>query len=423
MVILTSAPVIELIWAIPPEDCWVAKAPMQQARSGLGVAVVNGKIYAVGGYVTDDNRRLGTNEEYDPETDTWTYRAPMPTPREDFAITVYQNKIYCIGGVTGRSPTNASLLLTGANEVYDPASDTWENKTAMPTPTIGQANVLYGEIYIMGSVDKLFLNQAYDPETDSWNTKSPLPTWASGASTVFNDKIYFFGGYYNNSIRNFTSVACMYEPWSDRWNPVSKAPTFFMSGVAGVTTGVMAPKGIYVFEEIYIDEINLPDNPFNTTLVYDPETDNWEVGAFIPERRLSFAVAVLDDTFYVIGGYVIVGKTGLLEGSAPVLENRATNEQYLPIGYGNPDPNYESPAPSLTASPTLMLTQTPIASPSPQTPSPPASPSPAASNQQPVSSPNPQQAPLQTELVYAAVAAAAVAAVLALAILLKKKRK
>jgi len=32
------------------QDSWVTKAPMQQARDGLGVAVVDGKIYTYGVY-------------------------------------------------------------------------------------------------------------------------------------------------------------------------------------------------------------------------------------------------------------------------------------------------------------------------------------------------------------------------------------
>ena len=65
------------------EDTWAAKAPMHQARAGLGVAAVNGKIYAIGGstasgqYPPDVSGGgfVGTNEEYDPETDTWTYQS------------------------------------------------------------------------------------------------------------------------------------------------------------------------------------------------------------------------------------------------------------------------------------------------------------------------------------------------------------
>jgi hypothetical protein len=86
---------------------WTQKAPMNQARSHLGVAAVDGKIYAIGG------DEMGTNEEYDPTTNTWTYKAKMPTPREDFATAVYQNKVYCIGGKTSGS-------ITDVNEVYDP---------------------------------------------------------------------------------------------------------------------------------------------------------------------------------------------------------------------------------------------------------------------------------------------------------------
>ncbi|MBN1245261.1 hypothetical protein JXA31_06680 [Candidatus Bathyarchaeota archaeon] len=79
------------------EGTWVAKEPMHVARRNLGVAVVNGKIYAIGGLL-ENGVATGANEEYDPTTDTWTFRKPMPTPRANFGVEVYQNKIYCIGG-------------------------------------------------------------------------------------------------------------------------------------------------------------------------------------------------------------------------------------------------------------------------------------------------------------------------------------
>jgi hypothetical protein len=98
-------------WVTPVENSWTSKAPMHEARSNLGVAVVNGKIYAIGG--NTQSGIVGTNEEYYPETEPWTYKTPMPTPRDGFGIAVYQNKIYCIGGVN-----------CNATEVYDPATDT-----------------------------------------------------------------------------------------------------------------------------------------------------------------------------------------------------------------------------------------------------------------------------------------------------------
>ena len=50
---------------------------MPTARSNLGVAVVDGKIYAIGGY---NGNNLGTNEMYDPENNTWTTKTVLWFP-------------------------------------------------------------------------------------------------------------------------------------------------------------------------------------------------------------------------------------------------------------------------------------------------------------------------------------------------------
>lgn len=214
------------------ENSWVSKASMREARSGLGVAVVNGKIYAIGGsnssglmpsipgsavlFNSGIDGITGVTEEYDPATDSWTYKESMPTPRILFATTVYQNKIYCIGGKT-------SSGVTGVNEVYDPATDTWENKTSMPTARKGlTANIVNGKIYLIGGYPNRTLNEVYDPETDSWTTKTPAPTpltfgFDTTTSVVFNNKIYVIGGLSQD--QNY-SLNQIYDTETDEWSYV-----------------------------------------------------------------------------------------------------------------------------------------------------------------------------------------------------------
>jgi N-acetylneuraminic acid mutarotase len=130
------------------DSAWVSKAPMQEARCDLGVAVVNGKIYAIGG--AGAKGFSSTNEEYDPATNIWTFRAPMPTPRSAFGIAVYKNKIYCFGGYTMTGTTGTA---TGVNEVYDPATNTWAKRASMPTARLNiRANPVNDKIYLIGGI-------------------------------------------------------------------------------------------------------------------------------------------------------------------------------------------------------------------------------------------------------------------------------
>jgi hypothetical protein len=85
-------------------NSWAEVTSMQVARSGLAVAVVDSKIYAIGGDARYgewpySGSIVGTNEEYNPTTDTWTPKASMPTARSLFAIAIYADKIYCFGGI------------------------------------------------------------------------------------------------------------------------------------------------------------------------------------------------------------------------------------------------------------------------------------------------------------------------------------
>lgn len=63
----------------PEKDQWQLVAPMLTRRIGVGVAVINRLLYAVGGF--DGANRLSSCECYNPERDEWRTMASMNTVR------------------------------------------------------------------------------------------------------------------------------------------------------------------------------------------------------------------------------------------------------------------------------------------------------------------------------------------------------
>lgn len=302
------------------QDYWVSKAGMTRGRSGLGVAVVDGKIYAIGG--VSDSGFCSLNEQYDSATGYWIIKTPMPTPRSDFGIAVFQNKIYCMGGYSNQAGVAA------VNEVYDPATDTWETKAPMPTPTLNiRANVVDGKIYVVGGNTNGTINQVYDPTTDSWTTKASITTAVNSyASAAVGNKIYVF-----------TKLTQIYDAQNDSWSLGASAPSPVVLATAGATTGMFAPERIYVFgADAELPFWQLFTKGF-TTQCYDPKTDSWTVCASMPTGRYDVGVAVVDDLLYVIGGFTTeFSSVGF--NPNPIYTYSAVNQEYTPIGYGTVPP-------------------------------------------------------------------------------------
>ena len=142
ILMLTALSVIEVV-NLAADGTWQQKANMPTVRSGFTTCVVNGKIFAIGGYVDGlGDLSLSTLEMYDPKTDTWERKADMPTPRTDAATSVVDGKIYAIGG-TALSRFEVDVLLPNNEirrirrwkpqdlptvEMYDPHTDTWMHR-------------------------------------------------------------------------------------------------------------------------------------------------------------------------------------------------------------------------------------------------------------------------------------------------------
>jgi N-acetylneuraminic acid mutarotase len=292
-------------------DSWTTLEPSPTGYY-IDAAVVDGKIYYIGSKI---------NVQYDSETDTWTPLAPPPIPNSWGDVVACQNKIYLIGG-------NASK----PTQVYDPATDTWGNKTSIPTTRSAlQANVVDGKIYVIGGqmlaglyiINPSSSNDVYDPATDSWSKMAPIPTPVMGyASTVLDNKIYIIGGG-NTGGPEYEplSQVQIFDPKTNQWTNGTNIPTGVVSAKACSTTGLMAPKRIYVIGGTITSYARWASyNVINLTQIYDPETDTWTAGTPMPTPRYLFGVAVINDEIYAIGG---VSEENYL----------VVNEKYTPIDY------------------------------------------------------------------------------------------
>jgi N-acetylneuraminic acid mutarotase len=304
---------------------------MPIARGGLGVAVVDGKIYAIGGII--GNLTVNNNEQYDPVINQWTVKAPMPTARTGFAIAVYNHKIYVIGGKVGGG-------FVGNNEVYDPSTNTWETRASMPTPRSDfSACVVVDKIYLIGgqkysSNDPFFagtsVNEVYDPANDSWSAKAPVPMAVYGyASATLNNKIYIVGGSMSPaSQQNGALIVAtqVYNPQTDNWSSAANLPIATTYGAGAATEDYLAPSRLYLVggysNNVYSDK----------TQVYNPVNDSWSAGVSMSAPRAYLGLIVVNDVLYALGGFD--GQNWL-----------NTNEMYKPFGYGTVPPKIQITSP------------------------------------------------------------------------------
>jgi N-acetylneuraminic acid mutarotase len=306
------------------EDSWDTMASMNQARGSLGVVAVDGKIYAIGGTLApfavrnSESDYVATNECYDPKTDTWITLKPMPTPREGFAIAAYAGKIYCIGGYSYNMSNQLRYNAVGVNEVYDVAMDNWSTKASLPVSAGRlQAHTVDGKIFVVDQLDgTLFM---YNPDTDIWTEKASMPSWGQGlVSTVVNDKIILMGKFYylSESKMSLTNERkfLIYNPKTDTWNEGKTGPEITAStSKAETTTGLYAPQKVYFFY----------GGQSNNVMLYDSVNDVWSPVTSRPNSSWSFDVAIVDDVFYVIGGFTDTDNN----------EPLAVVERYVPLGY------------------------------------------------------------------------------------------
>uniref|UniRef100_A0A8C5EJE5 BTB domain-containing protein n=1 Tax=Gouania willdenowi TaxID=441366 RepID=A0A8C5EJE5_GOUWI len=224
----------------PCTEAWLRLADFQVPRSGLAACVISGLFYAVGGRnnAPDGNMDSNALDCYNPLNNCWRPCSPMSVPRNRIGVGVIDGMIYAVGGSHGCIHHNSvesinyiSIFLSALLR-YDPKMDEWQLVAPMLIRRIGVGVCALGnEIFVMGGYDgtnQLNTVERYDVETDTWSFAASMRHRRSALGVAaLHGRIYVLGGYDGNTFLD--SVEC-YDPEIDSWSEV----THMTSGRSGV---------------------------------------------------------------------------------------------------------------------------------------------------------------------------------------------
>ncbi|XP_035674929.1 kelch-like protein 24 [Branchiostoma floridae] len=166
-------------------DSWSKLAPMNMARSFHKLAVIQGKVYAIGG--TSKDGITSSVEVYDQSLNKWTEGVPLPQPRGAHAAAVLDGSIHVIGGRDAEEKPMCTVYR------FSPGDCQWYSARDMPkTASFITASVLNDSIYVAGFPLNVL---CYRPQEDLWTAVTHAGAGPRCGMTVFGGEIYIYGGY------------------------------------------------------------------------------------------------------------------------------------------------------------------------------------------------------------------------------------
>ncbi|HEX5940273.1 MAG TPA: kelch repeat-containing protein, partial [Dehalococcoidia bacterium] len=277
------------------EGDWSELSPLPDGpRQELGVAALGGEVYTVGGFDSSGSI-TPIVEVYNPDTEEWREVASVPAEMHHANVAVVGERLYVVGFETG------PFVGDGRVFEYDPAADSWTQKTSMPAGTERGASgvaVIDDLIYVAGGFrDGAAVSDfsRYDPAADAWEELPDLPSNLDHLTAGAIDGIFYTAGGRAGSIQSHTGETWAFDPATNEWMRKADLPT----SRAGIAGAVLDGK-FYVFggEGNFSD----PTGVFNQIEAYDPEADTWELVGTMESPRHGTGAAVIGSFICIPGG-------------------------------------------------------------------------------------------------------------------------
>ncbi len=277
----------------------------------------DGKIYTFGGITNSSTTLSNATYIYNVAANTWQAGANMLQGRYQHMSAVLNGKIYQIGGLVG--PSNQVASYTNTVTSYDPVGNNFSQETAMPRSAYsGAAVAVDGKIFVLGGqflqgTTLYYTGNALVYSNGTWTeVQGGAPyVGANQAATVIGNTIYLSSGvevvnnqlvYANKAFKGTVSGT------SITWTPIAAPPSLMNGAVMGQLDG-----------KPFIAAGASNSDDFRGAYVYDDATNTWTAFYQLPSQRTGARMAGDGTTPYLIGG----------EGTTEVL--KAESGEAVPV--------------------------------------------------------------------------------------------
>lgn len=313
---------------------WTALSPLPIPRQEHStVALNNNTIAVVGGVTPVGNSTYQSGLQttdlvqlYDITSNKWRTVSPIPYKVNHPNVAVVNGKIYILGGlVDAPIPSNPILdwIASGESHVYDPTTDSWQRLESMPPGTergsaiVGvRGAMIYlagGMTYLLpGEQDAISTVTAFNTTSAKWQR---LPAHAAnipegrqhGVSAVIGNTFYVVGGrwFEKTNVRD-TVFTLNLDSLESGWKTSKSRMPSARGGLAGAAVG----NRIYTFGGEA--NPNAENGVFKETEVFNTKKGGWEKLASMKVPRHGTSAVAVGGKVYVPGG-------GLQEDGLPVV--------------------------------------------------------------------------------------------------------
>ena len=295
----------------------------------VSAAYLNGKIYAIGGYISGVT--TAQNFVYDVATNGWAWGNGLPNyPRAVYHLNLaaYNGKLYAAGGTTDGNSQKTYA--------YTPGTTAWDDAAIadLPAPRIGAAaDFLQGQwVLAGGAVNGVASSSviAWDAVNNIWQDVSSLPAPREGAGGVKIPGLFLVIGGYDGQGGPFSNTVYQLLPGSNcptltptitptptiTDTPVSTALPTSTPSACGVGSGrwtaAPAPPVLNVHDSSII-ALNgsvyqfggqvATDRPLTNAYRYNPASGVWSAIAPLPAPRMAQGIVTDGTSIYLLGGF------------------------------------------------------------------------------------------------------------------------